>query len=108
LLSVTVLGNPAEDDEFVIQRCKAELSQWFPQHNVQHWQFLAIYRIPFAQFAQQPGIYDQLPDNRTAVEGLYLAGEYTKSSSIQGAMHSGEYAAKELLKTPLHVPTGQP
>src|SRR5260370_32179180 len=57
LLSVTVLGNPAEDDEAAAQRCKEELSQWFPQHKLQRWQFLAIYRIPFAQFAQQPGIY---------------------------------------------------
>lgn len=107
LLSVTVLGDPPEDDQIVAQRCKEELSQWFPQHNFQHWQFLAIYRIPFAQFAQQPGVYDQLPGNRTTVEGLYLAGEYTKSSSIQGAIHSGEYAAKELLKTPLLVPSRQ-
>ncbi|HTI13352.1 MAG TPA: NAD(P)/FAD-dependent oxidoreductase [Dictyobacter sp.] len=98
LLSVTVLGNPAEDDETVAQRSRAELAQWFPDHNLNHWQLLALYRIPFAQFAQPAGIYDQLPDNKTNVEGLFLTGEYTKSSSIQGAMHSGEYAAKAVLQ----------
>lgn len=103
LLSVTVLGNPAEDDEMIAQRSLAEVGGWFPEQDMSRWQFLAVYRIPFAQFAQPPGIYDQMPDNRTGIEGLYLAGEYTKSSSIQGAMHSGEHAAREILKAPLRV-----
>ena len=34
-------------------------------------------------------MYNELPDNHTPVEGLFLAGEYTESSSIHGAMHSG-------------------
>jgi phytoene dehydrogenase-like protein len=101
LLSATVLGNPAEDDETLAERCREEIASWFPERNLAHWQLLAVYRIPFSQFEQPPGIYDTLPGNRTKIEGLYLAGEYTKSSSIQGAMHSGEYAAQELLKTPV-------
>lgn len=103
LLSVTVPGSPAEDDEMIAQRSLEEIGGWFPEHDMRHWQLLAVYRIPFAQFAQPPGIYDEMPDNRTRVEGLYLAGEYTKSSSIQGAMHSGEHAAREILKAPLKV-----
>lgn len=99
LLSVTVLGDPAEDEEQIAQRCRTELAGWFPAAHIQRWQLLAAYRIPFAQFSQPPGIFDRLPGNSTEVEGLYLAGEYTQSSSIQGAMHSGEYAAKEVLKT---------
>lgn len=103
LLSVTVLGNPEGEDEEIAERCRAELASWFPAHNLQRWQLLAVYRIPFAQFAQPPGIYEQLPDNHTSIEGLYLAGEYTKSSSIQGAIHSGEYAAQAILETPVSV-----
>ena len=87
LLSVTVLGNPAKDDETIAQRSLKEMSAWFPNANLNSWQLLAVYRIPFAQF----------------VQGLYLAGEYTQSSSIQGAMHSGEYAAQEVLKAPFPV-----
>ncbi len=105
LLSVTVLGNPAEDDEEIAQRSLKEMAGWFPHAHLDSWQLLAVYRIPFAQFAQPVGIFDTLPDNHTSVEGLYLAGEYTKSSSIQGAMHSGEYAAKEVLKAPFPVPS---
>ena len=98
LLSVTIAGIPEGDDELIAERCRAELARWFPEHNLLRWPLLGIYRIPFAQFAQPAGIYDKLPDNRTEIEGLYVAGEYTKSSSIQGAMHSGEHAAKEVLK----------
>jgi phytoene dehydrogenase-like protein len=97
LLSVTVLGNPAEDDAAIAARCKAELAPWFPRAHFSSWELLAVYRIPFAQFDQPPGIFDELPANRTQVKGLFLAGEYTMSSSIQGAMHSGEHAARELL-----------
>ncbi len=100
LLSVTVLGNPSDDDELIARRCLTEMAGWFPNAHLNRWQLLAVYRIPFAQFAQPPGVFDDLPNNRTSVEGLYLAGEYTKSSSIQGAMHSGEYAAKEVLQAP--------
>lgn len=98
LLSVTVLGNPAEDDEQIAERCRTEMGAWFPQQNTRHWQLLGLYRIPFAQFAQPPGIFASLPDNRTGIAGLYLAGEYTRSSSIQGAIHSGEHAAQAVLK----------
>jgi phytoene dehydrogenase-like protein len=98
LLSVSVLGNPEIDDEALAERCRSEIASWFPERNLSYWKLLAVYRIPFAQFAQPAGIYERLPDNRTEVEGLYLAGEYTKSSSIQGAMHSGEYAAKDILQ----------
>ncbi len=98
LLSVTVLGNPQGSDEQIAEKCLHEMGPWFPDRNLKHWRLLKTYRIPFSQFAQPPGIYDQLPVNRTNVTGLYLAGEYTKSSSIQGAMHSGEYAAKEIVR----------
>lgn len=100
LLSVSVLGNPAEDDEAIAHRSLQEMVNWFPQSHLESWQLLAVYRIPFAQFAQPVGIFDTLPDNHTSVEGLYLAGEYTQSSSIQGAMHSGEYAANMVLQAP--------
>jgi phytoene dehydrogenase-like protein len=103
LLSLTVLGDPAEDDEMIAERARAEVATWFPNHHLNRWKLLALYRIPFAQFAQPAGIYDALPDNSTDVSGLVLAGEYTQSSSIQGAMHSGEHAAKLVLKSAVAV-----
>ena len=100
LLSVTVLGNPGEDDEAIAHRALDEMAPWFPNAYLNRWELLAVYHIPFAQFAQKPGIFDQLPDNKTSIKGLHIAGEYTQSSSIQGAMHSGEYAARAVLSAP--------
>jgi phytoene dehydrogenase-like protein len=59
---------------------------------------LGVYRVPFAQLTQLPGTFTHQPEPSTATQGLYLAGEYTTSSSIQGAMHSGEHAARAVLK----------
>jgi phytoene dehydrogenase-like protein len=97
LLSVTTLDSSERDEERMAERCLRELAGWFPEHNLSRWQFLTAYHIPFAQTAQQPGVFDHLPDVRTPITGLYLAGEYTRSSSIQGAMQSGANAAEAVL-----------
>lgn len=101
LLSVTILNETERDDELIARKAQAEMRTWFPDHDLDSWKFLGIYRIPFSQFEQPPGIYDRLPGNTTGIEGLYLAGEYTQSSSIQGAMHSGEHAAKAIQRVPV-------
>jgi hypothetical protein len=54
---------------------------------------LDVRRVPFAQFAQPPGIHPSLPANETKTAGLYLASEATVDSSLNGAMLSGERAA---------------
>ena len=106
LLSVTVSGHAGEDDEAIAHRALNEMAPWFPNAYLNQWELLAVYHIPFAQFAQKPGIFDDLPNNKTNISGLYIAGEYTQSSSIQGAMHSGEYAAQAVLHAPLPKPVG--
>lgn len=98
LLSATVLNPGTDDDEEIGHRARSEMATWFPAQNLHAWQILGIYRLPFSQLVQQPGFFDALPPHTTGTCGLYLAGEYTTSSSIQGAMHSGERAAKAVLR----------
>jgi phytoene dehydrogenase-like protein len=98
LLSVTVLGSD-DSDETLARRCREELASWFPQRDLSHLRLLAAYRIPFAQFAQPAGIFAHLPGQTTGLKNVYLAGEYTQSSSIHGAMRSGELAAQAMLET---------
>lgn len=98
LLSATILDPQSTDDEQVARRALDELAGWFPEHNLSTWQMLGVYRLPFAQLVQPPGFFNTLPTNTTDTRGLYLAGEYTTSSSIHGAMHSGEHAARAVLK----------
>ncbi len=97
LISAVLLGEQSDDDQHVFARARADLARIFPRAPIAELRPLAVTRIPFAQFDQPPGIYSQLPANRTPIPGLFIAGEYTESSSIHGAMHSGEKAAQAIL-----------
>ncbi len=95
LFACSVLGVPDLADEAIIARCRATLAVWFGATATapERLSALGVVRIPFAQFAQPAGVHDTLPRNRTAIPGLFLAGEYTEDSSINGALRSGEGAA---------------
>jgi phytoene dehydrogenase-like protein len=97
LLSLCVLGLPSLDESELAAKCLEDIASWFPDKNLGKLRHLATYRIRAAQFRQRPGVFAALPSNQTGVEGLILAGEYTESSSIQGAMLSGEKAAGAVL-----------
>lgn len=96
LLSAVALGaeNTKLSDEEAYRRGAEDITRWAPEADLRP---LAVYRIPFAQFAQPPGTHPGLPGNRTQTPGLYLAGEYTQDSSINGSMLSGERAAGAVL-----------
>ena len=89
LYAVTLTGLDLPDDE-LYRRGVEDLSRWYPDADFRP---LGLRRIPYGQFAQPPGIHENLPVNRTARPGLVLAGEYTEDSSINGSMLSGERAA---------------
>ena len=94
LLTAVSLGGFDLSDEEVFRRGVADLSRWFPGLEFAP---LAVYRVPYSQFDQPPGVHRGLPGNRTKTRGLVLAGEYTEDSSINGSMLSGEKAAREVL-----------
>ena len=93
LYAVTLGGFSLPDDE-LHRRAIGDLSRMYPEGDFRP---LELRRIPYGQFAQPAGIHDSLPPNRTATPGLFLAGEYTEDSSINGSMLSGERAAGEVL-----------
>ncbi len=93
LYAVTLGGFSLPDDE-LHRRAIGDLSRMYPEGDFRP---LELRRIPYGQFAQPAGIHDSLPPNRTAKPGLFLAGEYTEDSSINGSMFSGERAAGEVL-----------
>jgi phytoene dehydrogenase-like protein len=102
LLSATVLGVPPLDDEELFARARADLSCMFAGDRaalqaLDSYRPLRIYRIPYAQFAQPPGLHPGLPDNRSGRPGLFFAAEFTEASSINAAMLSGEKCAAALL-----------
>ncbi len=95
LLYAITLGGFDLPDEELLRRGVEELSRWYPRADFRP---LGLRRIPYGQFAQPPGVHATLPGNRASTPGLFLAGEYTEDSSINGAMLSGERAAGEVLR----------
>jgi phytoene dehydrogenase-like protein len=98
LLSATVLGAPEMSDADLTARCREDMASLFPGKDLAQLRQVGIYRIKFAQCRQPPGVFATLPPNVTPTTGLFLAGEYTESSSINGAMRSGAMAAQAVLR----------
>jgi phytoene dehydrogenase-like protein len=97
LISATFLGDSAASDAELADRTRRTLESWFPDRRFDALEPLYTARVPFAQFDQPPGIHDRLPDVRDPAGPVYLAGDYTRWSSIQGAMESGRRAAKAVI-----------
>jgi phytoene dehydrogenase-like protein len=93
LLSATFLGKQEKRDEELATEVTEALASWYPENQFSGLELLATDRIEFAQFDQQPGFQADLPSVNDPDGPVYLAGDYTKWSSIQGAMKSGRDAA---------------
>ncbi len=108
LLSATVLGQPEGSDAELFRRGLTDLHRIFqgdPHAEVAltGYRPLAIYRIPYGQFAQPPGVHTTLPGNESGEAGLYFAAEFTEASSLNAAMVSGEKAAALILRKEAHL-----
>jgi hypothetical protein len=73
------------------------LRSWYPEHRFDALELVHTDRVQFAQFAQPPGFRDDLPDLGAPGGQVYLAGDYTRWSSIHGALYSGRNAAEVVL-----------
>jgi len=94
LLSATFLGEQPEDDTELADEVRERLASWYPENSFRELELLRTDRIPFAQLAQPPGFRSGLPAVDAPDGPVYLAGDYTGWSSIQGALRSGQRAAR--------------
>ena len=99
LVSATILGVDTRDNQVLADAVKDELAHWFPDARVDRWRPLRVYRIPGAQMAQRPGFRRDLPANVTSTKNLFLAGEFTEYSSIDGAVLSGQKCAAAMMNS---------
>ena len=99
LLCATFLGAGAleRDEASLAADTRAALSAWYPEQSFESLEPIHTDRLRFAQFAQPPGVFDDLPSVTAPSGSVYLAGDYTAWSSIQGAMESGQAAASAVL-----------
>jgi phytoene dehydrogenase-like protein len=103
LLSATVIGAPELTDAELFREGLRDLHRMLggditARAALAGYQPLRLYRIPYAQFDQPPGIHPSLPDNRSGRPGLYFAAEFTEASSLNAAMISGEKCAAALIE----------
>lgn len=99
LFCANILHEVEGSDQEIARRAEEDTRAWFPAAARARFEPVGVVRVPYAQFDQSPGVYGRLPSPRTRVRGLYLAGEYLHSSSIQGAMRGGELAAAAALQS---------
>ena len=97
LLAATFLGESGGDDDLT-DDVRAALGSWFPAADLTDLEHVHTDRIQFAQFEQPPGIHGELPDTDAPAGPVFLAGDYTRWSSIQGALSSGRDAAEAVIR----------
>jgi zeta-carotene desaturase len=85
----------------VIEMALRELKEFFPKAREAVLERAHVVKEVRAIFSAVPGLEAARPANRTAVENLYLAGDWTRSgwpATMEGAVRSGYLAAEALLK----------
>lgn len=95
LIAAVLLGSDAleADDDTVTSWAEAGVSRMLGAP-AGSWQVVQSVRTPRALYAQPPGSHRRLPDVVTGTPGLFLASDATVDASINGAMLSGEAAAR--------------
>lgn len=97
LLAASTPDNQDLDAEVLAGTTKETLQSWYPEASFEELTLIESVRIPFAQFTQPPGIHDGLPAVTEPDGEVYLAGDFTADSSINGALRSGRQAAEAVL-----------
>jgi monoamine oxidase len=96
LLAATFVDDGAFEleDEALATETREALASWYPERSADGLRPIATDRTPFAQFAQPPGFREGLPDPDDPEGPVVLAGDYTRWSSLQGAVESGRRASE--------------
>ena len=93
VLSATFLEELDATDNELAERTEAALARWYPERHID-FDILATDRLEFAQYRQAPGIHATLPAVQPTEDPVFLAGEITTWSAIDGALASGQKAAE--------------
>jgi len=106
LTAATVLGAAATlDDAELVRRVRSDLTSMRGQTGGRNSgqsggnssEVVAVWRVPYSQYAQPPGSSAHRVPTETAVRGLVLATEAGHTSSLEGAARGGISAARVLL-----------
>ncbi len=93
LISVSVLGDPIEDDTTLLTSVRNQLVGWYGD-KVNGWQHLRTYRIRHALPDQTAPALDPARRPVKVSPGLYVCGDHRADASINGALYTGWLAAQ--------------
>ena len=96
LVSVSLVGCDEYGElgeEALAEKVKEELGCWFGAPFVGTWEFLRLYRIPFAQPNQE-----RLGEKKRAnlEGGIWVCGDWVESATLDGALRSGQRVGMEI------------
>jgi 15-cis-phytoene desaturase len=93
-------GCGAIDDAGLVAATVRELAEFVPEAAQARVTHAAVHRIPMAICCPTPGSESRRPSTRTAIRGVFLAGDWTRTrlpSSMESATRSGFLAAEAVL-----------
>ncbi len=93
LISVSVLGDPVENDAALLTSVRNQLAGWYGE-KVNGWRHLRTYRIRYALPDQTAPALDPARRPVKVSPGLYICGDHRADASINGALYSGWLAAQ--------------
>jgi protoporphyrinogen oxidase len=93
LISATVLGTHTENEPELVSAVERQLRQWFGDQT-RTWRLLRTYNISHALPSQSPEHGGMSVQEARLTDGLYIAGDYLDSASLDGAVASGRRAAE--------------
>jgi phytoene dehydrogenase-like protein len=100
LTAATVLGAAAVlDDAELIPRIRTDLAVMGKNRETALAELLAVWRVPYSQYAQPPGTLGRRVPAETEAPGLFLASEIGHTSSLEGAARGGIAAADAVVRT---------
>ncbi len=100
LTAATMLGASAVlDDVDLISRVRADLFAMAGKSECASAELLAIWRVPYSQYAQPPGSTKRRVAVETATRGLFIASEMGHTSSLEGAARGGIAAAEAVMRS---------
>ena len=97
LLSATII-NDCDPSLQLEKQVKDHFKNQFPEADPYSWTLLRICKVKKAQFAQPVGIWSRLSKSSVPEPGLFFAGEFSYSSSLNGAIIAGKKAANEFVE----------
>ena len=96
LVSVSVVGLPDTTEAQLDRQVRRQLTDWFGGE-VEGWDLVATYRIPYAQPRQDVADLPSLARPVQAGDRTYVCGDHRDTASIQGALVSGRRTADAIL-----------